>query len=163
MAARKDYQEKASKQVLKQALPSTVDINKLLTVEERAKITAAASLKIVARDKLDAEEAFLNNELARIDGEAHPEKVEEMREIWIDLALYADRIILDGVQYFHGTKYTVPKSKYDTMQEIMSKTRRHDEEIHSGEAGDNYYRKERAMRVNMLTGAASIGGQPVRF
>ena len=49
------------------------------------------------------------------------------------------------------------------MQEIMHRTRLHDEEIHSGEAGDTYYRKERQARVNMMTGAASIGGQPVRF
>jgi hypothetical protein len=160
MAKKKDEPDKP---VLRQAIPSTVDIEKILLPEERYKITAAAKLKIDARDKLDAEEAFLNAELARLDGEAHPEKVEEMRSIVVDLALFADRIILDGVQYFHGSRYTVRKSQFDVMQEIMQRTRVHDDEIHSGEAGENYYRKERQMRVNMMTGAASAGGQPVRF
>jgi len=147
----------------RQALPASLDIEKLLSSEEREKITREAKAKIDARDKLDAEEAFLNAELARLDGEAHPEKVEEMRDVVIDLALYADRIILDGVVYFHGSRYKVRKSQYDVIQEIMDRTRRHDDEIHSGEPGDDYYRKSRQMKVNMATGAASAAGQPVRF
>ena len=131
-----------------QAQPSGIDVSKFLSAEEMADITKRAKAKIAARDKLDAEEAHLNAELTRLDAEAHPEKAEEMREITIDLALYADRIILDGKVYFHGSRYTVRRSVYDVMQEIMARTRRHDDEIHSGEPGDSYYRKSRAMSVN---------------
>lgn len=148
---------------LRKALPANIDIDKILTPEERAEITKQARAKIEARDKLDAEEAFLSQELKRLDDEAHPEKREEMREIVIDLALYADRIILDGTQFFHGSRYTVPKSQYDVMHEIMARTWRHDDEIHSGEPGDNFYRNSRQMKINMATGAATAAGQPVRF
>jgi len=150
----------------KKAPPSDAtqrEIEALLTPEEREKLTEQARAKIQARDRLDAEEAFLAAEMERLDREAHPDKIEEMREITLDLALYADRIILDGKVYFHGQRYTVTKPVYDVMREIMARTYRHDDEIHSGSPGDDFYRKSRAMSLNMTTGVATAAGQPIRF
>ena len=138
-----------------------VDIDGLLTDAEQAAIREKARVKILARDKLDAEEALLKREMDRLDREAHPEVFPEMREIRVDLALFADRIILDGKQYFAGETYTVSKAVYDVIKEAERNTYRHDNEIRSGDSSDAFYRKERNTRLNWSTGAVTNG--PTRF
>ena len=142
-------------------LPREVDMS-VLTPERIAEITAKAEAKHKARQLLDAEEAFLEKELARLEKIAHPETQHEMIDVRIDLALYADKIMLDGKQYFHGELYTVPRPVYEVIMEVQQATRRHDAEIH-GDTGADYYRKTRAMSVNMTTGQASASGAPIRF
>lgn len=141
-------------------LKRSVDFNAVLNDEEREAIRAKARVKVAARDKLDAEEAFLKSEMERLDREAHPEAFVEMREIRIDLALFADRVILDGRQYYAGELYTVPKPVYDVLKEMERNTYRHDQEI-KGDNNDAFYRKERGMKLNWSTGAVTNG--PARF
>ena len=138
-----------------------VDIDGLLTAEEQAAIRAKARAKVLARDKLDAEDTLLAREMARHDKELHPEVHVEMREIRLDLALFADRVILDGKQYFAGELYTVPKPVYDVLKELERNTYRHDAEIRDGGTDDAFYRKERGTRLNWKTGAVANG--PARF
>ena len=137
-----------------------VDFDILSDVEKDA-IRQKAVAKVQARNKLDAEEAFLKAEMERHERETHPEVFPEMREIRIDLALFADRIILDGKQYFAGELYTVPKPVFDVIKELERNTYRHEEEIRSGNTNDAFYRKERGTRLNWQTGAVANG--PARF
>ncbi len=142
-------------------LPRKVDIS-VLDPARVAEIKAKAAAKMQARAIADAEDALLEQEMARLDREAHPETVHEMRHILLDLALYADRVTLDGKVFYPGESYDVPKPVYDVLMECAQATYRHDDEIH-GDADQNFYRKSRAMSVNMRTGMATAGGAPLRF
>src|SRR5579859_5840757 len=139
------------------APPRDIDVAKLLTEEQRAEIRRKAEIKIKARDIADAEELYLKQEMERLDKERHPEIFPEMRTIRLDLALYADRVILDGRTYFAGEEYTVPKAVYDVLLECGQATFRHDDEIKSGDTNDAFYRRQRQAsterRVSMKTGA----------
>lgn len=80
---------------------------------------------------------------------------EEKVEVFIDLAPYADRIMLDGVIYFNGQTKTVRASVAAVMLEMMSATWKH-QSIVDGKQED-FYRKSRAQRVVPLgNGQAGI-------
>jgi hypothetical protein len=102
----------------------------LLSEDEKAEIRAKAEAKVIDDEKQRAWQAFLDAEVKRLEKELHPEAYEEEKEITIDLALFADRIILDGRTYMHGRKYTVKKSVYDSLAEIQSKTWKHYHDTH---------------------------------
>ena len=102
----------------------------LLSDELRAKLREEARIAVDVRERKRAEEAYLAAEEERIERELHPESHEEDREIYIDLALYADRVIIDGKHYMHGRNYTVKESTYRCMQDIISHTHKHFAEIH---------------------------------
>lgn len=140
-----------------------LDLETLLSEEKKLELRETARRKVLARDIADAEEAYLKAQMSAVDKETHPEIFVEMREIRLNLALYADRVTLDGHAFYADELYTVPKPVYDVLKECERMTARHDEEIRSGDTNDNFYRRSRAMSVNMRTGAATVGGQPVRF
>lgn len=73
---------------------------------------------------------------------------EEQVEVFIDLAPYADRIMLDGVIYFNGQTKTVRASVGAVMLEMMSATWKH-QSIVDGKPED-FYRKSRAQHVTPL-------------
>jgi hypothetical protein len=75
-------------------------------------------------------------------------------DIFIDLAPYADRIMLDGVIYFQGQTKTVRESVASVMLEMMSATWTH-QSIVDGKAED-FYRKSRGARVVPL-GNGGVG------
>lgn len=103
-----------------------VDFN-LLTPEEQLKIRAEVS-GIVDAEKTDAaRKAFREQALAEARRTAGIE--EELVTFTLDLAEFADRIMLDGVVYFHGRTYTVPRSQYESMSEIAFRTHGHQLEL----------------------------------
>ena len=113
---------------------------------------------------MDAEERLLRAEMEKLDKESHPEVFKEIRGITIDLALFADRVILDGKQYYPGRRYEVPKDVYDVLCEVEQSTFRHEQEIRSGSGSDAFYRRERNITLNTRTGeAVAAQGQPVRY
>lgn len=139
-----------------------VDPELLLSDEKKEELRAKARAKIEARDLLDAEEAYLKSQMDALDRERHPEAEVEMREIRVDLALYADRVTLDGRVFMVGELYTVSKAVYDVLKECERMSYRHDREINNNST-DNFYRRERGLTLNWQTGAASRSdnGQPV--
>lgn len=54
---------------------------------------------------------------------------DEMVNIIVDLAEYADRIVINHKPYFHGRTYAVPRHVADSMREIMFNTFRHQNDI----------------------------------
>ncbi len=78
---------------------------------------------------------------------------EPMVEIYIDLAPYADRIMLDGVIYFQGHTKTVRESVGAVMQEMMQATWRH-QSIVDGKPED-FYRRSRGQGVAANGGVIS--------
>lgn len=93
----------------------------LKEIREEARRLEIEEQKKVLRDKMLAEER------ARLRATVDPS--EETRSILIDLAEYADRIVVDGVIYFHGQTYVVPKRKFDVLAEAMFRTQQHEHEV----------------------------------
>jgi hypothetical protein len=137
----------------------------LLSDAEKATIRQKAEDRVLANEKLRAENALLEQEMERVTKERNPEAFEEMKDITIDLALYADRIVINGRVYPYGWSGKVPKRVYDTLMEIMGRTFRHEQEINSGSAYNEFYMKERMGKtLSFKTGqATSHTGGPVRF
>lgn len=64
----------------------------------------------------------------------------DLVEVNINLAPFANRITLDGMVFFHGGKYTVPRSVANSLVDVMSQTWRHEREVR-GEVNPNAYRR----------------------
>lgn len=106
-------------------------------------------LRVKAKAKVDKErqlaaEAQLLEEFEREERQRGGLE-EEQEDIFIDLAPYADRLMLDGVVYFNGRTVTVRKGVADVMREMISATWKH-QSIVDGKPED-FYRKSRAQRV----------------
>lgn len=97
----------------------------LLDEEMKESLRKKAAARVEARERDRAMEAYLDAEVERIERSVHPEAYEEEKEIAIDLAIYADRIIINGKHYMHGRTYKVKKSLHDCLQEIMWQTHKH--------------------------------------
>lgn len=78
---------------------------------------------------------------------------EQLVDVVIDLAPYADRLMLDGVIYFQGQTKTVRQSVADVINEISFKTWQH-QSIVDGKPED-FYRKGRGQRVMPNGGVTS--------
>lgn len=140
-----------------------LDYDKLLTLEERTTIRARAKLKIEARDKEEASDRYLKEEMARLDKELHPEAEVQMVEFTPSLALFADAIRLDGRPLHHGHSYQIAKDALAVVLDIEYQTHRHHHEITHGGDNNMFYQRSREMSVNMSNGAATSAGRPVRF
>ncbi|MDE1867927.1 MAG: hypothetical protein KGI08_09500, partial [Thaumarchaeota archaeon] len=144
-------------------VPSKREINfDILDEDTKNSIRRKAEEKYLEKEKVAAEDAFLEKELERLEREAHPEIAEEERDITIDLPLFADRITIDNNIYFNGRIYTVKKSTYDVLMEIMQRAKRHEIEVTTGGDYYQYYMKERAKHsLSFKTGAATHNGVTV--
>jgi hypothetical protein len=141
-----------------------LDFDALLTPEEKAKIRAKALDKIQIRDKLDAEEAYLKLEMARLDKEAHPEVFEEERDILLDLPDFCNPIRINGKEYYSGHRYTVPVSLCAVFLETQNRIDRHLRELERGNrASDNFYRRPRNFQIDPDGRVLASDGRPVRF
>lgn len=115
-----------------------------LTAEEieAAKKVARENVEKAARqaeiEKIVAEEEA---RLKRIEGQrTGVADKDEMVHLFIDLAEFCDRITINGVQYFHGYAYDVPRHVADTLREIMQRTHRHQMEL-DGKGLEESYRR----------------------
>lgn len=97
----------------------------LLSDEAKEEITKEAKAKVEATAKDRAMEAYLAKEVERLERELVPDAHEEEKEITLDLAIYADRLIINGRHYMHGRTYTVKQSLYNAMKDIQSQTWKH--------------------------------------
>jgi len=115
----------------------------LLSPDEIAELREQAAQKAVAERKAQAKkdlrDRFEKEEKHRIDPN------EELMSMTIDLPGFADRIMLDGVTYFHGITYRFPKRQYDTVRDLVSQAWRHESE--TGGANRDAYRRPREIAI----------------
>lgn len=71
---------------------------------------------------------------------------QEMKIISLDMAGHSDRIALDGVVFFHGITYEVPRTVYESLREVVANGWRHEEEI--GGSNRDQYRKPKHETLN---------------
>jgi hypothetical protein len=141
-----------------------LDFDKLLTPEKMKEIRLQAEAKIHAREVADAEEQYLQQQMDEYERKLHPEIVQEMRDITLDLPPYMDRIILDGRVFMQSGRYTVTKNVFDVMREITWAAFRHDDEVNN-RRNSNAYRQERQLRMSAQDGSIvdSTGRPTVKF
>lgn len=102
------------------------DIN-LLSAEEQLRIREEVA-KAVELEKAEvARKAFREQALEEARRAGGVE--EELVTFTLDLAEFADRLVIDGVTYFHGRTYTVPRSVYTSMAEMAFRTHGHQLEL----------------------------------
>jgi hypothetical protein len=106
----------------------------------------------VERERQKAAEAQLLEELELEERRAGG-MVEPMVDITIDLAPYADRLMLDGKILFQGQTKTVRESEAAVILEMMSATWKH-QSIIDGKPED-FYRKGRGQGVTANGGVTS--------
>ena len=114
-------------------------------------LRAKARAKVDKERQLAAEAQLLEqfeNEERQAGGLDEP-----MTEIFIDLAPYADRLMLDGVVYFNGATKTVRESVAAVILEMMAATWKH-QSIVDGKS-ENFYRKSRSQGVAANGGVIS--------
>lgn len=121
---------------------SLLDDNLKAQLRARARAAAQAEREKAAEDALYAK--YLEEERRAGDPQ------HEIKYIVLDLAGHSDRITMDGVVYFHGLRYGVPKPVYDSMREIVARGWKHEAEV--GGANRNNYQRPRDTVVRHLGG-----------
>lgn len=120
--------------------------------EERIKQLRKTATEKVEKERVKLAEAQLleqfENEERQTGGLDEP-----MVEIFIDLAPYADRLMIDGVVYFQGATRTVRASVADVIREMMQATWRH-QSVVDGKS-ENFYRQSRSQGVAANGGVIS--------
>ncbi len=106
----------------------------------------------VDKERLAAAEAQLLEQFEKEERQAGGID-EPMEEVYIDLAPYADRIMLDSIVYFQGRTVTVRASVANVMREMMQATWRH-QSIVDGKS-ENFYRQSRSQGIAANGGVIS--------
>lgn len=78
---------------------------------------------------------------------------EAYTDVYVDLAPYCDRILLDNRAFLQGQTYNVSVSQAATMREIMQRSWGHQSEIDG--KSENWYRKQRGGRVVPTAGGGA--------
>lgn len=114
----------------------------LFTAKELEDIRKQAKQDILSQKKKAAREMLLEEEKARLQreegfvvGNTHKD---EIVTLTIDLAPYADRILVNGASYYHARTYTVPRHVADSLKDTMFRTWQHQKEI-KGESLTEFY------------------------
>jgi hypothetical protein len=112
--------------------------------EVKAQLRAKARSAVAAEQKEATEEAlyaqFLEEERRALDPK------HEIKYLVLDMAGHSDRIMLDGVVYFHGIRYGVAKPVYEMLREIVQRGWAHEDEI--GGANRAQYQKPRDTQLS---------------
>lgn len=127
----------------KKPAPKAIVDTSILSDEQVKALRTKAKVR-VDKERIAAAEAQL---LEQFEKEERQEAglAEGMEDIFIDLAPYADRIMIDGKILFQGQTKTVRASEAAVIREMMQATWRH-QSIVDGKP-ENFYRKSRAQGV----------------
>lgn len=120
--------------------------------DERIKALRAKAAEKVAKERTAAAEAQLLEQFEKEERQQGGLD-EPLEEIYIDLAPYADRLMIDGVIYFQGHTKKVRASVADVIREMMQATWRH-QSIVDGKPED-FYRRSRGQGVAANGGVIS--------
>lgn len=134
----------ADKEVKKGPQSPKAIIDTSILDEKRVTELRAKAKESVDKERKAAAEAQLLEQFKLEERQAGGLE-EEMVEVYIDLAPYADRLMIDGVVYFNGRTITVRASVGDVIREMISATWKH-QSIVDGKP-ENFYRRSRAPMV----------------
>lgn len=115
-------------------------------LEAEVKLEAEEEARSAARERVKAK--------MRADARRRKGLEEAQEDITIDLAPFADRLLIDNVAYLQGITYTVRASLATVLREQMQRTWGHQAEIDGKPAT---YNRHRNTRFSMATGAVTNG------
>lgn len=137
----------------KKPAPKAIVDTSIIGDDRIKEIRAKAKAKVEKERQLAAEAQLLEQfekEERQSAGLSEP-----MEDIFIDLAPYADRIMIDGKILFQGQTKTVRASEAAVIREMMQATWRH-QSIVDGKS-ENFYRTTRGVKVVPLSnGGAGV-------
>lgn len=122
----------------------------LFTAKELAAIKAEAKAKVLADKKADLRKKLMEEETRRLrleegytTGNSH---MDEIMTITVDLAPYANKILVNGQAFWHGTSYTVPRHVAESLRETMFRSWQHQNEI-DGKGMREFYAKQHVQNL----------------
>lgn len=124
--------------------------HKLLTPEEMKELKATAAQTVLDELTQEARDDYFKQAVAEARRAATPR--DQIVPVTIDIAPFVPYIAIDGVQYFHGYSYQVPRSRAAVLYEQMQRSWLHQDEI-DGRSRFNAYRKPQ----NTVLGPRNIG------
>jgi len=124
----------------------------LLTETEVQELSAEVQAE-VDEERREAARKSLKEKL-RKEARQKQGLAEAQDTVTIDLAPYADKLLIDNVAYLQGRTYTVPASRATVLREQMQRTWGH-QSIIDGKS-ENFYRKSRGARVIPVGEGASV-------
>lgn len=131
--------------------PRIITLNAdLLSAAQKAALRKKARETVTKRRIETAEEAYLDASIK--EAELVDKPLEQIEYIMLDLAGHSERLMIDGVFYYHGNMYEVPASRAALMREMVA--RGWDHELEVGGANRDQYRKPRNTTFSGKTGAA---------
>lgn len=134
-------------------IPGAVEIDPLV----QAQIEAEARQELEAEQEALAKESLKRQIKTRLRRElmaqAGMKDGEELVPITIDLAPHADKIRIDGVDYYQGATYNVAPQAVPTFNEIMYRTWWHEEDISDRRGRHNAYRQPYDRKVSAKSAA----------
>lgn len=131
--------------------PKMIVDTSILAPEKIKEIQAKAKAN-VEKERQRAAEAQLLEELELEERRANG-SIEKTEDVTIDLAPYADRLMIDGKILFNGQTKTVKASEAEVIREMMQATWRH-QSIVDGKPED-FYRRSRGQGVAANGGVIS--------
>src|ERR1700722_7126911 len=135
------------KKKLPKAIVDTSILDPKVIEEVRAQAKITVEKERIAAAKAQLKEQFEIEE-RRANGTEEP-----LEEIYIDLAPYADRLMIDGKILFQGQTKTVKAGEAAVIREMMQATWRH-QSIVDGKPED-FYRRSRGQGVAANGGVIS--------
>jgi hypothetical protein len=133
----------------------------LLSDEDKKALRAEAKASLLADMKQDARDEYFARALKKLRREQIP--AEQIVNVSMDLAPFLPHVMLDGVMYFHGYAYDVPRSQAIVLYEQMQRSWMHQDEI-EGRSRFNSYRRPQQLRIgprDMGTTTAGANGPVV--
>lgn len=137
--------------------PELDDDEPLLSKAEIEEIKKEARKELRAEQKKAAKDALKKKELSRLrmeEGLVIGGVEDEIVSMAIDLAPYADGILINGQKYWHGTTFTGPRHIARTLSEMSQRTWKHQNEI-DGKSLTNFYQMHRDTAVSAVKGIKS--------
>lgn len=127
-----------------------------LTEAEKAELSAQARATVAEELRSARKKQFLKEQINKHRQLAKPGQ--RIVGITLDLPGHADRIILDGKSFFHGTTYRVPENVYQTMIDIQSRAWEHENEI--GGANRDLYKGRAPVNPIVTPNGVSLESNP---
>ena len=104
----------------------------LLDFEDKNRLRLEAASQVQKERKAAAEEAYLAELLVE---ERREKGVDEPLETGVlDLAEWADRIVINGESFLHGVQYTLPASVWSVLRECAQRGWQHHYETKEGKS-----------------------------
>lgn len=127
----------------------------LLSVEDKAALQAEARKSVVEEMTQDARDEYFRKAIAEARRAHVPD--EQILHVFIDTAPFVPHIAIDGVAYYHGYAYDVPRTRAAVLYEQMQRSWLHQDEIDGRSRFTAYQRPQNRVIGPRQMGQVTMG------